>query len=104
MKMTVKSLPKVLFGSTPVIENSEPNFRKGWEAASRSGRLNDASSVTSGLPSSDPIALNAQPRSDRALSGDSSKNRSYPGQLWKILKGNHNGIRNPLRIFAMEGP
>jgi hypothetical protein len=29
-------------GATLVIENSEPNFRKGWEAAIRSSRLNDA--------------------------------------------------------------
>jgi hypothetical protein len=30
------------FESTPVIENSEPNFRRGWEADIRSSRLNDA--------------------------------------------------------------
>src|ERR1700730_17573710 len=32
----------VSFGSTPVIENSEPNFGKGWKAVTRSSRLNDA--------------------------------------------------------------
>jgi hypothetical protein len=30
------------FGSTPVIEDPEPDFRKGSEAVIRSSRLNDA--------------------------------------------------------------
>jgi hypothetical protein len=28
----VAIVPKGRFGSTPAIENSEPNLRKGWEA------------------------------------------------------------------------
>ena len=33
----------VSFGSTPVIENCGPNFRKEWKAVIRSSRLNVAS-------------------------------------------------------------
>jgi hypothetical protein len=34
--------PEFRLGSIPIIENSEPNLGKGWEAAIRSNRPNDA--------------------------------------------------------------
>jgi hypothetical protein len=40
--------PNFRYGSTPVIENSEPNLRKGWKADIRSSRLNDASAPENG--------------------------------------------------------
>jgi hypothetical protein len=39
------SLSNVAFGSTPVIENSEPNFRKGPEAEIQTETLPDVAEI-----------------------------------------------------------
>jgi hypothetical protein len=39
-------------GSTPVIENSEPNFRKGWKADT--SRLNDTSAPIADIQAAFP--------------------------------------------------
>jgi len=46
------------FISVEGIENSEPNFRKGWQAATRSNRLNDAGAE--GGTSGQPVILGSQ--------------------------------------------